>query len=113
MPDTNALISELANELATWPGVKIERRSPTELVAVYERNELGVLHADTGIVELPFAGAEHDDLVEHGDAEPDVESAGVSHDVRGPSDVTETLALFDQRYRDLRGDTEPRSSADS
>ena len=36
----------------------------------------------------------------------------VSHDVRGPSDVTAVLELFDRRYRDVRGDEDPYSSQD-
>ena len=66
-------------------------------------------------MELPFLGDEHDQLIEHGDAEPgDVtpDSSGVSHGVHGPSDVTAVLELFDRRYRDLRGDDEPYSSQD-
>ena len=40
------------------------------------------------------------------------ESSGVSHDLRGPSDVTEVLELFDRRYRDVRGEDSPYSSQD-
>ena len=60
-------------------------------------------------------GGERDELVEHGDAEPAefaVDSPGVSHDLRGPSDVTGVLELFDRRYRDIRGEGEAYSSED-
>jgi len=40
------------------------------------------------------------------------ESSGVSHDVRGPSDLTAALELFDRRYRDVRGEDDPYSSED-
>jgi hypothetical protein len=107
------LVDEIANELDTWPGVQIERRSPSVVVVRYEQLELGVLDRDKGIVELRFSRPEHDELVEHGAAEP-AESAPnsdiVSHEVEGPSDVTEVLELFDRRYRELRGDDEPYSS---
>jgi hypothetical protein len=109
------LIDEIANELATWPGVRIERRADGAAEVRYRDAELGVLYPDRGIAELPFLGAEHDELVEHGDAEPaeaTPESSGVSHDVQGPSDVTATVELFDRRYRELRGDEEPYSSSD-
>jgi hypothetical protein len=112
---TEALIDELANELATWPGVRIERRGDGAAVVRYERSELGVLYADRGLVELPFEAVEYDELVEHGDAEPagaTPDLAGVSHEVHGPSDVTAALELFDRRYRDVRGDDPPFSSAD-
>ena len=82
----------------------------------YERLELGVLDRDRGVVELSFSQAEHDSLVEHGDAEPvdpAPESRTVAHDVGGPSDVTAVLELFDRRYRDLRGDDDAYSSADT
>jgi hypothetical protein len=113
--DASALIDELANELATWPGVRIERRADGAALVVYEHSELGVLYPDRGVAELPVLDAEHDELIEHGDAEPAVltpESSGVSHDVRGPSDLTAALELFDRRYRDVRGEGDPYSSED-
>jgi len=54
-------------------------------------------------------------LIEHGEAEPadaTEQSVGVSHGLRGPSDVTEVLALFDRRYREVRGEDPPYSSED-
>ena len=59
--------------------------------------------------------AEHEELVEHGDAEaagPATDSDVVRHDIEGPSDVTAVLELFDRRYRDLRGEDDPYSSQD-
>jgi Family of unknown function (DUF5519) len=109
------LVDEIANELDTWPGVRIERRSPSVVVVFYERHELGVLDRDQGAVELRFPRPEHDELIEHGAAEPADSTPGsavVSHEVEGPSDVTEVLELFDRRYRELRGDEEPYSSQD-
>jgi hypothetical protein len=110
-----ALVDEIANELATWPGVRIELREAGVADVLYEHSVLGVLYRDQGEVELPFGGAEHDELIEHGDASPSgatPESTGVSHGVHGPSDVTDVLQLFDRRYRGLRGEDEPFSSAD-
>lgn len=109
------LIDEVANELDSWPGVRIEPRSDGAHVVRYEHLELGVLDRDRGIAELRFSHPEHDDLVEHGDAEPEVASPDsdvVSHSVDGPSDVTAVLELFDRRYRDLRGEDDPYSSQD-
>ena len=51
--------------------------------------------------ELPVLEREHDVLIEHGDAEPTEQtaaSAGVSHSIHGPADITEVLELFDRRY---------------
>ena len=107
MTEPSAFVTEVANELATWPGVRIERRADGAAVVRYEQHELGLIYLDKGVAELPVLEAEHDELIEHGDAEEDEltpESSGVSHDVRGPSDVTRVLELFDRRYRDLRGD---------
>ncbi len=112
MPDVSALVDEVANELATWPGVRIERRSDGAAVVRYEDSEVGVLHPDTGTAELPVLNREHDVLIEHGDAEPAEAGAGVSHSIHGPSDVTAVLELFDRRYRTLRGDADPYSSED-
>jgi hypothetical protein len=67
------------------------------------------------VAELPFLGAEHDELIERGDAEPAATtpgSYGVSHGVHGPADVTAVLDLFDRRYRDVRGEDDPYSSQD-
>ena len=109
------LVDEIANELDTWPGVHVEQRAHGAALVRYEQLELGVLDRERGVVELRFSHPEHDELVEHGDAEPAdrlLESDVVSHDVHGPSDVTAVLELFDRRYRDLRGEDEPYSSED-
>jgi hypothetical protein len=111
----SALVDEIANELDTWPGVSIERRPDGAALVRYEDLELGVLDRDRGVAQLRFSHPEHDELVEHGDAEPAdpaPESDAVSHDVQGPADVTAVLELFDRRYRDLRGEDDPYSSAD-
>jgi Family of unknown function (DUF5519) len=109
-----ALVDEIANELDTWPGVRIERRADGAALVHYEHLELGLLDRERGVVELPFAGIEREDLIEHGDAERDSlpDLGGVSHTVEGPSDVTAALELFDRRYRELRGDDEPYSFED-
>jgi hypothetical protein len=107
-----ALVDEVANELATWPGVRIERRADGAALVRYEHNELGVLYPDRGVAQLPVPDREHNLLIEHGDAEADPDSGGVSHGIHGPSDVTEVLDLFDRRYRDVRGEDDPYSSAD-
>ena len=115
MTDVSAIVDDVANELATWPGVHIERRADGAAIVRYEHSELGLLYPDRGLAELPFLDAEHDELIEHGDAEPAVstdESSGVSHDLRGPSDVTAVLELFDRRYRDVRGEDAPYTSQD-
>lgn len=107
------LVDEIANELATWPGVQIERASEDVAIVRFERLELGVLDRERGVAELSFSDLERDELVEHGDAEPsDSLPEGVSHDVQGPSDVTAVLELFNQRYRDLRGEDDPYSTQD-
>jgi hypothetical protein len=107
---TDALVDEVANELDTWPGVRIERRPDGAAVVRYEDMQLGVLDGDRGVAELRFPTPEHDELVEHGDAMP--ESDMVSHGLNGPADVTAVLELFDRRYRDLRGEDDPYSSED-
>ena len=50
-----ALVDELANELDTWPGVRIERITEGVAVVRYEQLELGVLDADSGTAELRFS----------------------------------------------------------
>ena len=109
------LVDEIANELDSWPGVRIEQRSDGAAVARYEHVDLGVLDRDRGVAELRFWHPEHEKLVEHGDAEPASpapESNTVRHSVEGPSDVTAVLELFDRRYRDVRGEDGPYSSQD-
>jgi len=109
------LIAEVANELDSWPGVHVEPRPDGTHVVRYEQLELGILDRERGVAELRFSHPEHDELVEHGDAEPDAampDSDVVIHSVDGPSDVTAVLELFDRRYRDLRGEDDPYSSED-
>jgi hypothetical protein len=113
--DVSAFVDEIANELRTWPGVRIETHAEGVAAVRYEHSDLGLLYRDRGVVELPVLDVEHDELIEHGEAEPaeeTPESSGVSHSLRGPSDVTEVLELFDRRYRDVRGEDEPYSSED-
>lgn len=113
--DVSAFVDEVANELATWPGVRFERRSDGAAIVRYEHSELGVLFPERGVAELPASDREHDLLIEHGDAEPaelTADSSGVSHSIRGPADVTEVLGLFDRRYRDVRGEDDSYSSED-
>jgi Family of unknown function (DUF5519) len=110
-----ALVEELAGELDSWPGVRVERRADRSVVVRYGEIELGVLDPDRGVAELRFAAPERDALVEDGEgepAEPAYESENLSHDLRGPSDVTAVLELFDRRYRDVRGEDDPYSSSD-
>jgi hypothetical protein len=109
------LVDEIANEVNSWPGVRIERRSDGGAVVCYEHLELGVLDRARGVAELRFSHPEHDALIEHGEAEPadpTPDSDVVSHRVNGPSDVTAVLELFGRRYRDLRGEDDPYSSQD-
>jgi Family of unknown function (DUF5519) len=113
MSHAAALVDEIANELATWPGVQIERVSEDVALVRYEQLQLGVLDRERGMAELSFSDLERDELVEHGDAEPsDSLPEGVSHAVQGPSDVTAVLELFDRRYRELRGEDDPYSTQD-
>src|SRR5262249_36036103 len=49
-----ALVDEIASELDTWPGVRIERRPDGTVLASYDRVELGVLNRDLGVAELRF-----------------------------------------------------------
>jgi hypothetical protein len=115
MARADAFVDEVANELATWPGVRIEPRADGTGVVRYEQHELGLLYPERGAAELHVLEAEHDQLITHGDAEEDEltpGSSGVSHDLRGPSDVTRVLELFDRRYREVRGEDEPYSSED-
>lgn len=115
MPDVSAFVDEVANELATWPGIRIGRREDGAATVSYEHTELGVLYPEEGVAELPVGDREHDILIEHGEAEPaelTPESEGVSHPIHGPSDITEVLELFDRRYREVRGEDEPYTSED-
>jgi hypothetical protein len=46
--DVSAFVAEVANELATWPGVRIDRRSNGAAIVTYEHSELGALYPDRG-----------------------------------------------------------------
>jgi Family of unknown function (DUF5519) len=115
VPRAAALVDEIATELNSWPGVQVDRHTGGPLLVSYDGHELGVLDRDRGVAELRFAYPEREALLEHGDAEPAeplLDAENVSHDVRGPADVSAVLELFDRRYRDLRGEDDPFSSRD-
>jgi hypothetical protein len=115
MPRSEALVDEIANELATWPGVHVERLLDGAARVRYERAILGLVYPDRGVAELPVLDPEHDEMIEQGVGEPaelTPESRGISHDVHGPADVTAVLELFDRRYRDVRGEDDSYSSED-
>jgi hypothetical protein len=115
MTRDSAFVSEVANELSTWPGVSVGRRADAAAVISYGQVQLGLLYPDRAAAEIHFLDAEHDQLIEEGDAEPaetTENSTGVSHSLRGPSDVTAVLELFDRRYREVRGDAGPYVSTD-
>ncbi len=105
------LVDEVANELDSWPGVRVERGPDGAALVLYQHVELGHLDRERGLVEVRFPPLEREELIEHGDAEP-AESEAVSHDLDGPADVTAALELFDRRYRDVRGEDYPYSSQD-
>jgi hypothetical protein len=42
--DVSVFVNEIANELLTWPGVRIGRREDGAAVVSYEHSELGVLY---------------------------------------------------------------------
>jgi len=108
-----ALLDEIANELGSWPGVRIERPSDATALVRYEHLELGLLDRDRGVVELRYPQPERDELIERGDAEAATSGPdSVSHAVHGPADVTAALELFERRYRDLRGEDDPYASQD-
>ena len=69
MSHVNALVDEIANELDTWPGVRIERRADGAALVRYEHLELGVLDRDRGVAELRLPARERDDLDEPADPE--------------------------------------------
>ena|SRR5437588_6036236 len=115
MPHAADLVDELANELDSWPGVRIVNAGPDEARVLYEQIEFGILHRERGVAELRVSHPEHEELVEGeraGPADDDPASNWVSHELEGPSDLTAVIGLFDRRYRDLRGEDEPFSSAD-
>ncbi|HEX8977303.1 MAG TPA: luciferase family protein [Solirubrobacteraceae bacterium] len=70
MSRSSALVDEVANELSTWPGVRIQRRSDGAARVMYRQSELGILYPDSGAAEVLFLKPEHDALIEHGEGEP-------------------------------------------
>ena len=58
-----ALVDEIANELVTWPGVRIERRADGAALVRYEHSELGVLYRDQGVVLRTIKLGESDRII--------------------------------------------------
>jgi Family of unknown function (DUF5519) len=112
MAHDDAAIDDVANELASWPGVRITRGPDSAAVVLADDTELGILYPERRLAELEFPGSERDEVIDEGAAEPTQGTDRVSHDVRGPADVTAVLALFDRRYRAVRGEASPYSTQD-
>jgi len=109
------LVDEIAVELRTWPGIRIERDDDGVLLVHHHHDQLGTLDPEHGVAEFDVETAEHNELVERGEAEPGdpvLDPHGVTHDIHGPADVTAVLELFDRRYREVRGEDPPYTSAD-
>jgi hypothetical protein len=90
----------IAREVASWPGVSVERHRFGGTEFRLGRRELGHLHGSR-LADLPFPLLVRNDLVESGRAEahhvfPD--SGWVTYRMRDPEDVPRVVALFRLNY---------------
>jgi hypothetical protein len=108
------LLALIERELLEWPGVSKEAhgggsRVPPATVYRFGRRQIGHIH-DTGVADLPFPRAVHDELISDGLAGPHRGGfpAVVSYYIRGPEDVPGALDLFRMSYDRARAAAERR-----
>jgi Family of unknown function (DUF5519) len=108
------LLASIERELLDWPGVSKEAhgggyRVPPATVYRFGRRQIGHIH-DTGVADLTFPRAVHDELISDGLAEPHRGGfpAVVSYYIREPEDVPGALDLFRMSYERARAAAERR-----
>jgi hypothetical protein len=113
------LLALVERELLDWPGVSKEAhgggfRVPPATVYRLGRRQIGHIH-DTGMADLTFPRAVHDELISDGLAEPHRGGfpAVVSYYIREPEDVQGALDLFRMSYDRARAAERRRGRRDS
>jgi hypothetical protein len=118
---TDELVTMVERELLGWPGVsKVTMQGgqgqggflvPPANVYRFGQRELGHIHV-TGVADLTFTRAIHDQLVSAGRAEP--HGAGfagvVSYHLRDTADVPGAVELFRLNYDRARASAERRGA---
>jgi hypothetical protein len=112
------LLALVERELLDWPGVSKEAhgggfRVPPATVYRLGRRQIGHIH-DTGVADLTFPRAVHDELISDGLAEPHRGGfpAVVSYYIREPEDVQGALDLFRMSYDRARAAERRRGRRD-
>jgi hypothetical protein len=113
------LLALVERELLEWPGVSKEAHGggfwvPPATVYRLGRRQIGHIH-DTGVADLTFPRAVHNELISDGLAEPHRGGfpAVVSYYIRGPEDVQGALDLFRMSYDRARAAERRRGRRDS
>ena len=103
------LLTMVEREVLSWPGVSKEThrggrgqggfRVPPATVYRFGRRQIGHIH-DTGVADLTFPRAVHDELISDGLADPHRGGfpAVVSYYLLGPEDVSGAVDLFRMSY---------------
>jgi len=96
----DSISSQIAREVAGWPGVTVAPHRFGGVEFRVGRRELGHLHGSR-LADLPFPVRIREELVAAGRAEPHhilPESGWVSRRIRGADDVAAVVALFRLNY---------------
>ena len=99
MHDNDQLLAFVERAILGWPGVSKEPDRFNSTAYELGRREIGHVHR-SGVADLPFPRALHDELIAAGRAQP--HQAGVtgfvSYSISGPDNVPNAVALFRMNY---------------
>lgn len=85
-----------------WPGVEADDHRFGGTEYRLGKREIGHIHDDMGLVDIPFPRRVRDELVAAGQAEPHhvlPDSGWVSKWLRTPEDVDEAIQLLERSYK--------------
>lgn len=113
--DNTTLLGAIRDEVLSWPGVSEGEHEFGGVEFRLGKREIGHLHDDLALADLPFTRSIRDELVAAGKARPHhifPETGWVSFPVRGQGDVQGAIALFRLSYERATAAKRPAGELD-
>jgi hypothetical protein len=110
------VLSHIRDEVLSWPGVSEGEHEFGGVEFRLGKREIGHLHDDLALADLPFPRKVRDELVATGQAQPHhifPDTGWVSYAVTNDAAVTGAIALFRLSYERAVAAQRPVSEADS